>query len=198
MGPENDDLPASDEQKHLQTALKKCQELEHTLRLSLVQVMLLNRKYCSHFPDPATSNASKTLFENNATGLTPKRRGSEVFNRNTSTENLRLRVTASSPFLNHHSRRLSDGCRPIQMYRSLNSIVLNSNEINVQVIKIRRHFEGVLIRVEYLVRMYCKKLRWQGKVTQINVDKSGVIRETQSLPNFKAHQYCGGSSVKGR
>lgn len=198
MGTENDDLPASDELKHLESALRKCKDLEQTLRLSLVQVMLLNRKYSAPLSDPVSTDASKSLFKAHSLTTTPNRKDSDEFYRNESSENLRLRISASSPFLNpFNKRRFTEGPRPMQIYRSLNSIVINSNEINVQVIKIRRHFEGVLVRVEYLVRMYCRNLRWKGMVTRTKLAKSGPVRETMSLPNFKSHHCCG-SAVKGR
>lgn len=199
-----DDLPASDELKHLQTALLKCKHLEQTLRLSLVQVMLLNRKYCSPITDAVPSTVSRSLFNHNTSTSTPLlRRRSEIFNPRDE-DKFQLRISSSTPLMKHQSdtHRISDDrreqCRPMQMYRSLNVIVLRSNDINVQVIKIRRHFEGVLVRVEYLVRMYCKNLRWKGTMNRIEVGgRPCALRETRSLPTLRSHQCCWSVS-KGR
>lgn len=196
MDTEPDDLPASDEQKHLQSALKKCKELEQNLQLSLVQVMLLNRKYCAYSLEKVSTSSSRTLFDNTLDLTIPSRRRSEVHIRTDSglLENYDLRLTTSLPVLRQSRRRLSDGCRPMQMYRTLNMIVLNSNEINVQVIKIRRHFEGVLVRVEYLVRMYCKNSRLKSiGDRQQNGRQSG--KEIAFLQTVKSHQCCGKMSM---
>lgn len=133
---------AGDEERLIDRALKHCKQLEHTLRLSLVQVKLLNRKYCRPLPNHRTASME--------TPRSVRLSLSETHFRPTAVGSPQLQLTASSPDVRQSPAR----CLAL---RPLSLILLQSNEITVQLIKIRRHFEGILMRVEFLVRMYCKK-----------------------------------------
>lgn len=140
---EDDDPLRGEEERHIDRALKHCKQLEHTLRLSLVQVKLLNRKYCAPLEESycttpkTTQNIRMSCSESRLAG--PQTHA--------------LRISRSSPEFGQRIRPA-----PVfRIYRPLNDILLQSNEIHVQLIKIRRQFEGCLLRVEFLVRTYCKK-----------------------------------------
>lgn len=148
-------VACGDEERHIDRALKQCKQLEHTLRLSLVQVKLLNRKYC-WAPLANNVTAAGAAIES---PLSVRQSLSETQLKQSAARqsSTALRFSASTPEIQRSTAAPAYGIRPSIVYRPLNVILLQSNEITVQLIKIRRHFEGILLRVEFLVRTYCKK-----------------------------------------
>lgn len=143
-----------DEERHIGRALRHCKHLGHTLRLSLVQVILLNRKYCTSTlaSPPATAVAAAVIaaIPSAAPASIARPYCSELqlrTGRNVA-DPIALRLTASVPEFRQHTSRV---------YRPLSAIQSQSNDVHVQLIKIRRQIEGVLLRVELLRRTYGKR-----------------------------------------
>lgn len=141
---------AGEEEQNIDNALKQCANLKNILLISFIQVKLLNRKYCQ------TNYDLENIFNKTVTCIPYNRKSSSEIqlrtNRNTLTADIRrssisLRYSLSSPDFLSPTMRL---------FRPLQSMLWQSNEITVQVIKIRRNFEGIMLRVEFLVRHYCK------------------------------------------
>lgn len=141
------DVPG-DEERHIGRALKHCKHLGHTLRLSLVQVILLNRRYCT---PPRETPAAISVVAGAATArpycseiqLRIERSAVVVV-----VDPIALRLTASVPVFRQPQSRV---------YRPLSAIQSQCNDVHVQLIKIRRQIEGVLLRVELLRRTYGKR-----------------------------------------
>lgn len=138
------DLPG-DEERHIGRALHHCVHLRHTLRLSLVQVILLNRKHSAPTltatpatpTTPAASPSADRRIARPHSSAIQLRTG-----RNTDGDPMALRLTASEP----------------RVYRPLGAIQSQCNNVCVQLIKIRRQIEGVLLCVEWLRRAYGQRM----------------------------------------
>lgn len=135
------DLPG-DEERHIGRALHHCVHLGHTLRLSLAQVILLNRKHSAPTltatpTTPAASPSADRRIARPHSSAIQLRTG-----RNTDGDPMALRLTASEP----------------RVYRPLGAIQSQCNNVCVQLIKIRRQIEGVLLCVEWLRRAYGQRM----------------------------------------
>lgn len=120
-----------DEINSLDVALTKCRKLERCIQLSIIQVVMLGRKY-------GTCDA---VWENNRKSVISMPSNSSL---ETTVSADCFRENAGNPF--------SD----LKICRSLQSIVQHNNISNIRMIKIKRSVETILTRVEFLVRLYCK------------------------------------------
>lgn len=121
---------ATKETKYFEIAIKQCVNLHHDLQLSLIKIKILKNKYCY----PISSINTPRLLFNKSKLIEEANKGS-------------------------HDGKLSQNDTKINMkiFQSLQCLMHNNNKLNVQIIKIKRDFEAILTRVEYLVRVYSKK-----------------------------------------